>query len=197
MPRPAKYDEFSILAATAKLVAADGPRAATMSAISQSMGAPNGSIYYRFTSRDALLGQLWLMKASTFQDAWARALDEPDARRAGLQAALSLPRVARMDLEGARIMLLHRRDDFLSEGWPPEMKAEAERLGRQVSERLDEMTKHLFERLTDETRLTTIFATLDLPMAAVRRYVAIGKRPPAMLDELITSAYWAVIERPV
>src|SRR5918995_5936402 len=131
MPRPAKHDETRILEAAASLVAARGPGAATITAIGAAIGAPNGSIYHRFRTRDELLGRLWLRKAAFFQDRFAAALRHPGARQAGLDAALSLPRAAREDFDGARIMLLHRRQDFLGGGWPAEMAAEAERLGEQ------------------------------------------------------------------
>ena len=57
MPRPAKHDEKSILSGAATLVAARGPGAATVSAIGHAIGAPSGSIYHRFRTRDALLGR--------------------------------------------------------------------------------------------------------------------------------------------
>jgi AcrR family transcriptional regulator len=194
MPRPSKHDERNILDAAATLVAAKGPAAVTVGAIGHAIGAPSGSIYHRFPSRDALLGRLWLMKASYFQNQWARALDHADARQAGLAAALSLPQVARADFEGARIMLLYRREDFLSDGWPPAMKAEAERLGAQVIECLGLMTRRLFGRNTAAARQVTTFATLDLPFSAVRRYVARGEPPPKQLDALIERAYRAITD---
>lgn len=194
MPRPAKHDATQILNAAASLVAARGPSAATITAIGTAIGAPSGSIYHRFRSRDELLGRLWLTKAEFFQNLWAAALQGPDARRAGLEAALSLPRAVRDDFEGARIMLLHRREDFLSQSWPPEMQKEAERLGQQVKEALADITRRLFVRNTIPARHVATFAVLDLPFSAVRRFVSAGQTPPALLDGLITSAYAAVID---
>ena len=194
MPRPAKHDATQILNAAASLVAARGPSAATITAIGTAIGAPSGSIYHRFRSRDELLGRLWLTKAEFFQNRWAATLQEPDARRAGLEAALSLPRAVRDDFEGARIMLLHRREDFLSQSWPPEMQKEAERLGHQVKEALADITRRLFGRNTITARHVATFAVLDLPVSAVRRFVSAGQTPPALLDGLITSAYAAVID---
>ncbi len=194
MPRPAKFDEDQILGAAATLVATRGPAAATMTAIKHALGAPSGSIYHRFKTRDELLGKLWLSKATAFQDRWMDALEEADPVRAGLEAALSMPRQVRLDLDGARVMLLHRREDFLMDGWPPEMKAEAERLGRQVKEGLSAMTKRLFERDTASARRATAFATVDIPFSAVRRYVGEGGSPPPHVDALIERAYTAVIE---
>jgi AcrR family transcriptional regulator len=114
VPRPAKHDQGRILNAAASIVAAHGPAAATVIAIGQAIGAPSGSNYHRFRTRDELLGRLWLTKSAYFQDRWDEALDsEDDPRKVELEAALSLPRPARDDFEAARIMLLYRREDFL------------------------------------------------------------------------------------
>ena len=194
MARVAMFDEGRILGAAARLVASRGPQAATMTAIRRALGAPSGSIYHRFGSRNELLGTLWLSRAKLFQDRWMEALSEPDARTAGLEAALSMPRVVREDPDGARIMLLHRREDFLSEAWPAAMKADAERLGVQVRDGLSEMTRRLFGRDNATARRATAFAILDVPYSAVRRYVAENAAPPPHVDALIERAYFAVID---
>jgi AcrR family transcriptional regulator len=123
MLRPSRFSEVQILDATAALVAAGGPGAATIGAISQMLKAPSGSIYHRFASRDTLLGRLWLNKAAFFQNRFAAALATPDPAQAGLAAALSMLGAVRDDFAGARIMLLHQRDDFLDGDWPPDMAA--------------------------------------------------------------------------
>ncbi|MEO6897734.1 MAG: helix-turn-helix domain-containing protein [Caldimonas sp.] len=194
MPRPTLHEESAILSAASRLVAKGGPGAATMAAISKVSGAANGSLYHRFGSRDRLLGRLWLNKAAAFQDRFEQALQHADARQAGLEAALSMPRGVRKDPEGARIMLLHRQSDFLSEGWPDEMKDEAKRLASQVSYLLNEMADRLFGQRAEAARRVTAFALLDVPYSAVHRYVAAGKTPPQELDRLISTAYHAVVD---
>lgn len=196
MPRPAKFSDAHILDAAATLVAGGGPGAATIGAIAHRIGAPNGSIYHRFGSRDELLGRLWLRKAAFFQDAFAAAFDAPDARAAAIAGALSLPRCARADFEGARIMLLHRREDFLGGGWPDELSREAERLGRQVGTLLRDGTVRLFGSDTKANRQRATFALLDIPLGAVRRHVAHGKPPPGEVDALIALAVGAVLDAP-
>jgi AcrR family transcriptional regulator len=195
MPRPAKHDESSILKAAAAIVASRGPNGTTIAAIAHAIGAPSGSIYHRFQTRDELLGRLWLNKAAFFQDRWKTALNKPNAEEAGLAAALSLPRTVREDFKGARIMLLHRREDFLSESWPAEMQAEAERLKEQVEDSLAQITRGLFGRNSAVARQVATFAVLDLPFSAVRRFVAMGRMPPPAMDDLITKAYQAVISQ--
>lgn len=194
MGRAAKYDEVQILAAASGVVAERGPKGASINAIAARLGAPNGSIYHRFRSRDELLGRLWLRKAAFFQDRFAAALRHPDPRQAGLDGALSLPASVRADPEGARIMLLHRREDFLSNDWPPEMQAEAERLGLEVKAELSEITRRLFGSLSAAARQAATFAVLDVPFAAVRRVVGAGEVPSSEVDRLIATAYQAVLD---
>lgn len=91
-------------------------------------------------------------------------------------------------------MLLHRREDFLSAGWPPAMQAEAQRLGKQVTDGLADITQRLFGRDTVSARHVATFAVLDLPFSAVRRFVAAGEPPPPVVDDLVATAYAAVLD---
>ncbi len=193
MPRRSRFTEAQILDATATLVADGGPGAATIGAIGTLLKAPSGSIYHRFASRDVLLGRLWLRKATFFQGRFAAALTEPDPAKAGLDAALSLPRSVRADFPGARVMLLHRRDDFLAGDWPVDMAVEAARLKRQVDDAMKDIAQRLFGRPGAQALRLTTFAIIDVPFAAVHRHVAANEMPPAYVDDLIAAAYAALI----
>jgi AcrR family transcriptional regulator len=193
MPRPTKYDEASIIKVAAAIAAAQGPQATTVTAIAQAIGAPSGSIYHRFPKRDELLGRLWLVTAARFQQAWADALSDADAKAAGLAAALSIPKKARDDFESARIMLLYRREDFASGTWPADMREEAKTLQKQVTSLLSRMSVRLFGNQGAEARQTTTFALVDVPYSAVRRYVMAGEKPPPFIDSLIAKAYQALV----
>ena len=193
MSRPSKFSAAQILDTAAALVAADGPGAATIGAISARLKVPSGSIYHRFASRDVLLGRLWLDKAAFFQNRFAEALVGPDATEAGLEAALSLPRSVRADFTGARIMLLHRRDDFLAGAWPADMAEEAVRLRQQVDTAIKAIARRLFPRANAELLRLTTFAILDVPFAAVHRHVAANELPPPYVDDLIAKTWRALI----
>jgi AcrR family transcriptional regulator len=193
MPRPSRFSEAQILDATAAIVAAGGPGAATIGAIGHMLNAPSGSIYHRFASRDVLLGQLWLSKARFFQNRFVAALADPDPAKAGLAAALSMPRSVRDDFAGARIMLLHWRDDFLDGDWPPDMAAEAIRLKDQVDQAINDIAHRLFGQIDPETLQLATFAMIDVPLAAVRRHVANNEMPPRSVEDLIARTYAALI----
>jgi AcrR family transcriptional regulator len=193
MPRPSKFSDVKILDAAAGLVAAGGPGAATIGAIGTALDAPWGSIYHRFPSRHVLLGRMWLSKAAMFQTRFVEALAHPDPLTAGLEAALSLPRTARADFAGARIMLLHRREDFFSSEWPLEMRDESVRLGRQVDDAMKDIARRLFGRASAEASRLATFAILDVSFAATRRHVAANEAPPAYVDALVERAYAALM----
>jgi AcrR family transcriptional regulator len=193
MPRPSKFSEPDILEAAAELVAAGGPRVATIGAISAALSAPWGSIYHRFPARHVLLGRLWLSKATMFQNRFVTALAHADPFTSGLEAALSLPRTARADFAGARVMLLHRREDFLSDDWPRDMRDEAVRLKTQVDEALREIARRLLGSAAAEPLRLATFAILDVPFAATHRHVAANEPPPACVDSLIERTYRSLV----
>src|SRR5438874_5907366 len=86
MGRP-KFANEDFLDAALAIAAEHGPPAVTVGAISERLGAPVGSFYHRFASRDLLLGELWLRTVVDFQQGITAALDEGD----GLGAALHTP----------------------------------------------------------------------------------------------------------
>jgi len=112
VPRPAKFTEDQILDAALRLVAEGGPGAATISGIAGLLGAPVGSIYHRFRSRDLLLARLWMRTIKNFQGGFLEALGAADVDEAALGAALYNVRWAREHLDEARVLLLYRREEM-------------------------------------------------------------------------------------
>jgi AcrR family transcriptional regulator len=193
MSRPAKFDEEQILAAAGRLVAHHGPAGASVGAVARAVGAPIGSIYHRFASRDVLLAEVWLRAASAFQAAYFARLSASSPRAAGLAAALYLPERVRERPEEARLLLLHRREDFVDRGWPAVMRRRALNLGRQVETELRCFARCLCGRDDARTITMVTFAVLGAPFAAVRPHVAAHARPPVYVDELIRVTYEASI----
>jgi len=113
MPR-ATFTDADFLAAACALAAKRGPAAVTVESVTARLKAPTGSFYYRFASRDVLLGELWLATARAFQEGFIAAIATGD----GLAAALHTPIWVRAHLNEARVFLLHHRDDFVQGAWP-------------------------------------------------------------------------------
>lgn len=184
MARPAKFTSEQIIDSAAALVAEGGPAGATMASIAQRLGGPTGSIYHRFESRDLLLAMVWIRTARRAQAGFVDALAEEDVDRAAIEGALHIPRWARSHLQEAQILLLHRRED-LAKRWPTELGDELEALGRQIEAALRQFTRRLNGRLTKTGLQASAFALVDVPYAAVRRYLLAGKAPPRSVDHLV------------
>ncbi|HKW91097.1 MAG TPA: TetR/AcrR family transcriptional regulator [Methylomirabilota bacterium] len=193
MPRAPQFDEGQILTAAGGLIARHGPSGATIGAIARALGAPTGSIYHRFDSRDGLLAEVWLGAATDFQTAFFERLAGPVPEEAGLAAALYMARRVRERPGEARLLLVHRREDFVDRGWPAAMRRRAERLGRQVESELRGFTGRLCGRRDARTVRSVAYAVVDAPFAAVRRHVAAGETPPPYVDALIRITYEAVM----
>ena len=104
----ARFDQAGFLAAARELIAERGPAAVSVDAVAERLKAPKGSFYYRFASRDALLGELWLTTVLAFQEGFVAAIEAGD----GLSAALHTPAWARRHLDDARLLMLYSRHDF-------------------------------------------------------------------------------------
>jgi AcrR family transcriptional regulator len=193
MPRAPQFDQAQILDAAERLIARHGPSGATIGAIAQAVGAPTGSIYHRFDSRDVLLAEVWLRAATAFQAAFFERLAGPAAREAGLAAALYMAQRVRERPREARLLLLHRREDFVDRGWPATMRHRAEQLGRQVETELRAFSSRLCGRQDARTVRSIAYALVEAPVAAVRRHVATEESPPPYIDGLIRITYEAVI----
>ncbi len=185
MARPAKFSTEQILDATARMVAEGGPNYATMAGISERLGAPTGSIYHRFESRDLLLAQLWIRTARRAQEGAVAALSQDDLGKAAIDAALHIPRWSRAHLDDARIMLLYRRED-LAEQWPDELGAELATLNDAIVNAMRNFVRRRFGAVNKTNLAVASFVLLDVPYAAVRRYLIGGKPPPRSVDELVT-----------
>lgn len=193
MGRPAAYGTEQILDTAATLIGEGGPAALSVARIADRLGAPSGSIYHRFRSRDILAASLWLRAVERFQDGWLDAVRHDDPRGAARMAAMHVLSWSRDHLDDARLLLLYRSDDLLNQGWPPELTQR----NHQQRARIDKAIGALCDRLgaaTAAERRRVIFAVIDIPYGAVRRPLAAGKRPPRELDAFVDDAVVAVIE---
>lgn len=184
MGRPAKFDQDRILDAALAVTAEAGPGAATIAAIAERLGAPSGSIYHRFGSRDLLLATLWVRTVRRFQRGYIEALTRGDAEA----AALHTPRWCREHPDEAAVLVLHRRQDLAS-AWPAELAGDLDGLNGRFLEALDAFAAD--RPGVDRERL--LFATVDVPYGAVRRHLLERRPPPPLVDELVAATCRAVL----
>jgi AcrR family transcriptional regulator len=178
MGRPL-FDEAGFLEAARILASEHGPGAVTVDSVTQRMKAPKGSFYHRFSSRDVLLGRLWLKLVLAYQEGFVAAIQAG----AGLEAALHMPRWARAHLDDARILLLHSRHDFVQGDWPAELR-------RGVRDQ----ARDTFGRAGPRQVRCARFVLAEVPGAAIKGHLEQGEAPPPIVDELITKTYYAIVE---
>jgi len=185
----ALFDTADFLAAARALACDRGPAAVTIDSVTQLLDAPKGSFYYRFASRDALLGELWLATVLAYQAGFVAAIDAGD----GLAAALHTPAWARLHLEDARLLLLYSRHDFVQGDWPAALKRGVRDQARRFEECLKRFARLAFGRVGPAQLRRATFVLAEVPLAAVKQHLERREPPPPLVDELITTTYRAIV----
>jgi len=190
MGRPS-FDSAKFLSAARDLASECGPSAVTVDTVMQRVGAPKGSFYYRFASRDALLGELWLNTALAYQEGFVAAIAADD----GLGAALHTPAWSRDNLDAARLLLLHSRHDFVQGDWPAAIKRGVQNQAKCFQKCLADFARSAFGRAGPTQLRRATFVLAEVPIAAVKNHIAQRELPPPIVDELISSTYRAIVHR--
>lgn len=189
MARLATFTTDDFLESAAVLIAEGGPAAATTAAILHRVGASAGSFYYRFASRDRLLGELWLGLVERYKREFFSLLQAGDV----ISAALFTPRWARQHPTEARILLLHRREDFVYEKWPAEFVKRAGRIAAEQKEGLRGFTATIYGTCSKDALRRVQFALIDVPLTAVRRHLVSNEPVPLVVDDLVRECCTALI----
>jgi AcrR family transcriptional regulator len=185
------FDEAGFLEAARTLASEHGPGGVTVDSVTRRMKAPKGSFYHRFSSRDVLLGQLWLKLVLAYQEGFVAAIEAG----VGLEAALHMPRWARAHFDDARILLLYSRHDFVQGDWPAELKRGVRDQAERFHECLARFARDTFGRAGLSQLRRASFVLVEVPGAAIKGHLERGEAPPPIVDELITKTYYAIIER--
>ena len=184
MPRPALFTLDALLDAAAALLAADGPAAVTMSAVARAAGAPSGSMYYRFPTRAALCGELWLRTEERFHAGFTAALSTPaDPQHRCVAAARFTVQWCRDHPVEAQV-LLTGADAMCVAEWPAELTGRRKRLHRALRRQLAGLG-------ADQDRVAA--AVIDIPYAVVRRHLIAGRGIPVSADEIVEQCARALI----
>jgi len=176
-----------MLDAALSLVAEGGPAAATMGALAQHVGAPVGSIYHRFASRELLFARVWLRAVQRFQHGFLAALDQPDLDAAAADAALHVVEWSREHTDEAALLLLHRRQD-LAARWPTELGEDLAAVSQKAEAALERYTRRRYGEVAPPLLRRVTFALVDVPYAAVRRHLLAHEPPPSSVDVLVADA---------
>src|SRR5215470_14295083 len=172
MGRP-RFDSAGFLAAARTLACERGPAAVTIDSVTQRLKAPKGSFYYRFASRDALLGELWLATVLAYQEGFVAAIEAHD----GLAAALHTPAWARQHLDDARLLMLYSRHDFVQGEWPAVLKRGVREQWQRYEACLATFARDAFGRVGPAQLRRAIFVLAEVPLAVVKTHL-VQREPP-------------------
>jgi AcrR family transcriptional regulator len=176
MAPPRKHDTDRILDAARTLALTEGPRAVSVAAIAHASGAPAGTLYHRFGSRDGVLRAAWLRALERFQTRFLEAARNPDALEAGVAMAVSVVAFARSARDDAQLLLTLRPRDLLDAGPDTDFRERQTAMNARLDAELRRVARALHGGADARAVDAVVRAIVDLPHGAVRRHT----RTPAM-----------------
>lgn len=188
MARPSKHDIESLLDAAAHAYLERG-HAVTIADVSRTAGAPTGSIYHRFGSREELLVTLWLRSIRRFHVGFGKACALSDPREAVVAAARHIPVYCRENPVDAYAMTLFRQPHVVAEG-PPALREQAATINDEIDAITEELGRRRYGEFTDRRRDLLRTATRLSPYGLVRPYV--GGEIPTWLEEATAASTEAI-----
>jgi AcrR family transcriptional regulator len=195
MPRPQLHASGSILDAARALALSSGVAAATIAEIARISGAPVGSIYHRFGSRDELLARLWIRAVRRSQASCLAAVDDADPVEAAVAGALSILDFCRDESTDAHLLVSFRREDLLRTAPSTALARELEALNRPIEEAIGRLARRLHGRSSRAAVERTVLVVFDLPYGAARRHLIAGHSLPPALRRDVEAAVRAVLRR--
>jgi AcrR family transcriptional regulator len=193
MGRKSKFTRSDMTRAALRLVAERGPGAATVAAVAKEVGAPTGSLYYRYRSRKQLLGELWMDLVERFQAGLVGGLAEARSVEDAVDATRLMLSWTRQHPMETRLLLLHRRQDFMPGAWPRDLIDRAAALEPELGAALRGFAQRFFGSARRDHLVRLRFALLDAPFGAIKPYVEAGKPIPPLVDELIAATVRAIL----
>ena len=161
----------------------------TMSAVATDLGAPSGSVYHRFASREHLAAALWLRTVERFQAGFIATLaahDEPiDAAVCAARWVIDWAAAHPAD---ASLLTRYRREDLIRGDYPEQARRRAE----EAKARLGHALSGIAQRLGQPVDLV-VFAVVQIPYAAVRDTVGSGRPLPAWTGDAVGRATRAAL----
>ncbi len=187
MAPPRKHGTVVILDAARTLVLDGGPRAASVAAIAKASGAPAGTLYHRFGSRDGILAAAWLRALERFQ---ARALTAEADTAAECAVAMAVAAIgfARELPADARLLLTIRPGDLLDGEPDAAFRDTLAAMNAPLIERVRELAEGLYGSSDPRALDAVSRAVADLPYAVVRRHARDDPIPDWLEADVAASA---------
>ena len=159
-------------------------RSATVAHVTARLGAPSGSIYHRFRSREALFASAWIRSIRRFHRELER-VSADDPVEAIVETALLIPRFCRENPLDARMMTAYRYNDLVQNP-PPGLLPDLENLNAPVGETLNRLTLARYGRATPRGLSIVALACREAPIGLIRPMI--GDAIPLWIDDAVRAA---------
>lgn len=191
MPRPISYSREEILDA-AVLAVHEHWRSATVAHVTAKLGAPSGSIYHRFRSRDALFASAWVRSIKRFHHELQR-MEANEPIEAIVETALLIPRFCRENPLDARMMTVYRYKDLMVDP-PADVLPDLTGLNAPVGEILDRLALARYGRVTQRGLALVSLACREAPIGLIRPMI--GDAIPLWIDDAVRAASTGIARLP-
>ena len=189
MSRTPKYSAEQIIDAAQAEVLEHGSNT-TLLQVAQRIGAPIGSIYHRFGSREELMVTLWVRSIKRWHLRLTEIMDAGNsANETLLEMAVETARYCRAHPSEARAMTLYRHENLLK-SCPESLLDEVGPLNNEILRRVAELAFLRFPEKTDDPELVYfVFTSINmLAYGLVRPFIGSPEPIPEWMDELIRLA---------
>jgi AcrR family transcriptional regulator len=174
MARPTLHATDDLLDAARDLVVAAGPRAVGIRDIAKRSGAPSGTLYHRFGSRDALVARTWLRAVQRFQAGFVDALATEDPVEAAARAVRWGVAFALAEPGDAQLLLGYSRSDLLDAEPEGGVIEELAAVNAPIERAVVALAARRYGAATADALERVTYAVIDLPLAVVRRHLRAG-----------------------
>jgi AcrR family transcriptional regulator len=197
VPRPLVHDTDAMLDAAREIVLQGGTRAATVEAIADASGAPSGSIYHRFGSRDELLARLWIRAVVRSQAQFIAAIQHSDPKQAAIGAAMSVLDFCEAHPQDARLLVSNSQRGLLGALPDGPVRDELKGVNRAVEQAVRKLAGRLYGSRARAASERTLLVVWDIPYGAARRHLIADRPFPPGLRGDVGSAVAVVLDRPL
>jgi len=160
-------------------------RGTTIAHVAERVGAPVGSIYHRFPSRDAVFGSLWARSIRRFHQGLLTAGEMEDPRASMTAMSRHIPQFCRDHPGDAKSMTLYRLPDLLDKV-PAEQRSELAAINDDVDAALRRVATRRYGRLTDRRYRLALVGTRQCPYGLIRPLI--GGDIPREFDAICVAA---------
>ncbi|MDO8654706.1 MAG: TetR/AcrR family transcriptional regulator [Undibacterium sp.] len=189
MVRLAKFNEDHFINAAIEIAAHCGVSSVSISAIAHKTGAPVGSVYHRFESRDTILARAWLKVNNDFRQTVASKWALGDT----WLAVASFMLWCRSNPVYAQFLLQCENTSVFNESLSLDLHAQLEAEQSALDACFELCLQNAKHRLLDDNIEAILrFVLIDSPSAIVKPYLIQNRPIPTTIDAMLRASHDAV-----